>query len=70
MCSREKVVCISHTLKQPDVSKLMHGRFTGFCVDRLMTLLITLEIDVDVVLRPHGEHGSHRGIVRVIATTI
>jgi predicted XRE-type DNA-binding protein len=56
-------------LKQPDVSKLMHGRFTGFSVDRLIALLTALEIDVDIVLRPHSENGSHRGMVRVVATT-
>ena len=57
-------------LKQPDVSKLMHGRFTGFSIDRLITLLTALEIDVDIVLRPHSENGSHRGMVRVVATML
>jgi predicted XRE-type DNA-binding protein len=57
------------SLKQPDVSKLMHGRFTGFSVDRLLALLTALEIDVDIMLRPHSENGSHRGMVRVVATT-
>ena len=57
------------SLKQPDVSKLMHGRFTGFSVDRLIALLTALEIDVDIMLRPHSENGGHRGIVRVVATT-
>ena len=57
-------------LKQPDVSKLMHGRFTGFSVNRLITLLTALEIDVDIVLRPHSENGSHRGMVRVVATLL
>ena len=57
-------------LKQPDVSKLMHGRFTGFSIDRLITLLTALEIDVDIVLRPHSENSSHRGMVRVVATML
>jgi len=57
-------------LKQPDVSKLMHGRFTGFSIDQLIALLAALEIDGDIVLRPHSENGSHRGMVRVVATTI
>ena len=56
-------------LKQPDVSKLMHGRYTGFSVDRLLALLTALDLDVDIVLRPHSERGSHRGMVRVVATT-
>jgi hypothetical protein len=47
----------------------MHGRFTGFSADRLIALLTALEVDVDIVLRPHSENGSHQGIVRVVATT-
>lgn len=56
-------------LKQPDVSKLMHGRFTGFSADRLIALLNVLEIDVDIVLRPHSENGGHRGTIRVMQAT-
>lgn len=56
-------------LQQPDASKLMHGRFTGFSTDRLIALLNALEIDVDIVLRPHSEPGGHRGIVRVVEAT-
>src|SRR5438067_13077396 len=39
-------------LSQPDVSKLMNGRHTGFSVDRLLTLLNALDVDVDIVVRP------------------
>jgi predicted XRE-type DNA-binding protein len=53
-------------LKQPDVSKLMQGRFTGFSADRLLAVLNALEVDVDIVLRPHSKHNGHRGIVRVV----
>jgi predicted XRE-type DNA-binding protein len=56
-------------LKQPDVSKLMHGHITGFSVDRLITLLTALEINIDIVLRLHSKNSSHRGMVRVVATT-
>ena len=38
-------------LKQPDVSKLMSGRFTGFSVERLLDLLNALAVDVSIVLR-------------------
>ena len=41
-------------LKQPDVSKLMNGRFTGFSVERLLELLNALAVDVDIVLRPRS----------------
>jgi predicted XRE-type DNA-binding protein len=56
-------------LKQPDVSKLMQGRFTGFSADRLLALLNALEVDVDIVLRPHSEPNEQRGIVRVVEAT-
>ena len=39
-------------LKQPDVSKLMSGRFTGFSVERLLELLNALAVDVEIILRP------------------
>ena len=56
-------------LKQPEVSKLMKGRFTDFPTDRLLALLKALEVDVDIVLRPHSEQNGHRGIVRVVEAT-
>jgi predicted XRE-type DNA-binding protein len=39
-------------LSQPDVSRLMKGRSTGFSTDRLLALLTALDMDVDIVLRP------------------
>ena len=57
-------------LKQPDVSKLMRGRYTGFSLDRLIMLLSALDVDVDIVLHhPSGQPKKplHRGIVRVMA---
>jgi predicted XRE-type DNA-binding protein len=54
-------------LSQPDVSKLMAGRHTGFSVDRLLALLNALEVDIDIVVRPKrsGRHTT-RGVVRVL----
>ncbi|MEI6514166.1 MAG: helix-turn-helix transcriptional regulator [bacterium] len=56
-------------LKQPDVSKLMNGRFSGFSVERLLELLNALAVDVDIVLRPGSTRGGHRGTVKVLATS-
>ena len=54
-------------ISQPDVSKLMHSRYTGFSTDRLFALLNALNVDVEIVLRPRSENGSqHRGSVRVV----
>jgi predicted XRE-type DNA-binding protein len=52
---------------QPDVSKLMSGRYTGFSIDRLLSLLSALEVDVDIVVRPkHHGRKVRPGIVRVL----
>ncbi|MEQ1718575.1 MAG: helix-turn-helix transcriptional regulator [Hyphomicrobium sp.] len=39
-------------LSQPDVSRLIKSRPTGFSTDRLLALLTALDIDVDIILRP------------------
>ena len=52
-------------LKQPDVSKLVNGRHTGFSADRLIALLSKLQIDVEIVLRPRLKFAGHRGTIRV-----
>ena len=54
-------------LMQPDVSKLMAGKFTGFSTDRLISLLTALEIDVEIVLRPRERTMEDLGRVRVLA---
>src|SRR5262245_17492112 len=40
-------------ISQPDVSRLMHCRHTGFSSDRLLGFLVALDLDVDIVVRPH-----------------
>jgi predicted XRE-type DNA-binding protein len=45
-------------LSQPDVSRLMKRRPTGFSTDRLLALLTALDIEVDIVLRPASEHAA------------
>lgn len=53
-------------LSQPDVSKLMNGRYTGYSTDRLLALLNALEVDVEILLRPISSNGvHHRGTVTV-----
>jgi predicted XRE-type DNA-binding protein len=54
-------------ISQPDVSKLMNGRHTGYSVDRLLALLNALEVDIDIVVRPkHHGRTVRPGIVRVM----
>lgn len=38
-------------LAQPDVSALVNGRFTGFSLERLITLLNRLDRDVEIVVK-------------------
>jgi predicted XRE-type DNA-binding protein len=52
-------------LKQPDVSKLVNGRHTGFSADRLLALLNCLAVDVEIVLRPQQETKTHPATIRV-----
>ena len=54
-------------VSQPDVSKLINGRYSGYSVDRLLSLLNALEVDIDIVVRPklHGRT-VHPGVVRVL----
>ncbi len=53
-------------LSQPDVSKLVHGRFTGYSSDRLIAILNALDVDVEIVFRPRSLNGRRsRGRVRI-----
>ena len=45
-------------LSQPDVSRLMKGRRSGFSTDLLLALLTALDLDVDIVVRPVGSTGK------------
>jgi predicted XRE-type DNA-binding protein len=54
-------------LSQPDVSKLMAGRHSGFSVERMLSLLNALEVDIDIVVRPRAHRRKIRiGTVRVL----
>ena len=45
-------------ISQPDVSKLMHCKHTGFSSDRLLAFLVALDLDIAIVLRPRDQHGG------------
>ena len=42
-------------IAQPDVSNLIHGRFRGYSIDRLMGFLVTLDQDVEIMIRSKPE---------------
>jgi predicted XRE-type DNA-binding protein len=39
-------------IDQPKVSALLKGRYGGFSTDRLLRLLIALDRDIDIVVKP------------------
>jgi len=46
---------------QPDVSNLIRGRFRGYSIDRLMSFLVALDQDVEIVVKskPANRRGAH-----------
>ena len=40
-------------VRQPDVSKMLHGDFRQFSVERLLRFLVALDQDVEIVVKPH-----------------
>jgi len=53
-------------LSQPDVSKLMGGRHTSYSVERMLSLLNALEVDVDIVGPKTRNRKVRFGTVRVM----
>lgn len=41
-------------VRQPDLSRILHGQFRGFSVERLMTMLSALGCEVAITLKPEG----------------
>ncbi len=53
-------------LKQPDVSKLMNARHTGFSTERLLRLLNALDQDIQIVVRDKPPRARRRGKTIVV----
>lgn len=45
-------------VKQPDISRMLHGDFRQFSVERLMRFLVALGQDVEIVVKPHQSSKS------------
>ena len=43
-------------IDQPKISNLMNGRISGFSSDRLMHILLKLDQDVVILIRPKPDH--------------
>ena len=48
-------------VRQPDVSKMLHGDFRQFSVERLMRFLVALGQDVEIVVKP-GRGADSEGL--------
>ena len=48
-------------LKQPDVSRLLDGRFEGFSLERLIALLLALGSDVTIEVGPSNGNAAPAG---------
>ena len=54
-------------LKQPDISKLLHGRHTGFSAERLFRILNAFDQDVQIVVRPRPQRARRHAHMEVVA---
>jgi predicted XRE-type DNA-binding protein len=50
-------------ISQPEVSRLFHGHFREYSVDRLMGFLTSFDRDVEIVVRPHKKSGKQGRII-------
>ena len=45
-------------VRQPDVSKMLHGEFRQVSVERLLRFLVALDQDVEIVVKPHRSRNT------------
>ena len=46
-------------IAQPNVSALMAARLSGFSIERLLRLLLRLDQDIEIAVRPKREEQAH-----------
>jgi predicted XRE-type DNA-binding protein len=51
-------------VRQPDISMMLRGEFRQFSVERLMRFLVTLDQDVEIVVKPHRDR-NHAAALQV-----
>jgi predicted XRE-type DNA-binding protein len=52
-------------VKQPDVSKMLHGDFRQFSLERLLRFLVALGQDVEIVVKPLGPDAAKEAALRI-----
>jgi predicted XRE-type DNA-binding protein len=53
-------------VSQPDISKIVNCRYTGFSIERLISLLNKLSVDVDITIRHRGKTIKTPGSFRLL----
>jgi predicted XRE-type DNA-binding protein len=48
-------------VNQPKISALLHGRLSGFSMDRLFKFLMALDQDIEVRIKPKPARAKRRG---------
>ena len=51
-------------VRQPDISMMLRGEFRQFSVERLLRFLVTLDQDVEIVVKPHRDR-NHAAALQV-----
>ena len=54
-------------IDQPKISALLHGRLSGFSMDRLLRFLAKLEKDIDIVVKSRPARSHRAGLIAVHA---
>jgi len=55
---KQKIAASLLGIDQPKVSALKNGYYTGFSVERLLSFLLALEQDIDIIIKPNKN--NHR----------
>jgi predicted XRE-type DNA-binding protein len=53
-------------IAQPDLSKILHGNFSGFSLERLLTAVTKLGNDVEITIKAHRGNQDKEGRMRLV----
>lgn len=56
-------------LSQPDVSRLLNGQFRDYSVERLLRLLMALDRDIEIVIRPKPQTARRASRLDIVVGT-
>ncbi len=52
-------------VRQPDISKMLHGDLRQFSLERLLRFLVALGQDVEIVVKPRGPNAAETATLRI-----